>query len=95
MAVAIEMTFRGATLDMYDQVIQKMGLAQGSPLPPGGITHWAAQTDDGIRVVDVWETREQFDSFAEEQIGPYSQEAGFPGPPEIKAYDVHNYLYKS
>jgi hypothetical protein len=92
MAVAIEMTFRGATLDMYDQVIQKMGLVRGGPLPPGGISHWVAQTDDAIRVVDVWETREQFDRFAQEQIGPYSQQAGFPGPPETTYHEVHNTL---
>ena len=92
MAVAIEMDFKGATLEQYDEVLKLMGLAQGSPLPPGGITHWAAQTDDGIRVVDVWETREQFDRFAQEQIGPYSQQAGFPGPPETTYNEVHNTL---
>jgi hypothetical protein len=70
MAVAVEMNFRGATLDQYDQVIEKMGLTPGGSGPPGAISHWVAKTDDGIRVVDVWETREVFDRFAEEQIGP-------------------------
>src|SRR5205085_5577620 len=71
MAVAVEMNFRGATLDQYDQVIEKMGLTPGGSVPPGAISHWVAKTDDGIRVVDVWETREVFDRFAKEQIGPY------------------------
>jgi hypothetical protein len=92
MAVAIEMNFRGATLDQYDQVIKKMGLTPGGPLPEGAISHWVAQTDDGIRVVDVWETQEQFDRFSREQIQPFTQEVGFAGPPEVRTYQVHNLL---
>jgi hypothetical protein len=92
MAVAVEMNFRGATLDQYDQIMQKMGLTPGGSTPPGAISHWVAKTDDGIRVVDVWETREVFDKFAQEQIGPYSQEAGVTEEPELRFYDVHTYL---
>jgi hypothetical protein len=95
MAVAVEMNFRGATLDQYDQVIKRMGLVQGGPMPSGGISHWVAATDDGMRVVDVWETREQYDRFAQEQIGPFSAEAGIPAPPELTFYEVHNYLVRS
>ena len=67
MAVAIEMNFKGATIDQYDQVIEKMGLTGGST-PPGAISHWVAKTDEGIRVVDVWETRDVFDRFAADQM---------------------------
>ena len=92
MAVAIEMSFKGATLEQYDQVIELMGLTPGNPAPPGAIFHWVAKTDDGIRVVDVWETREAFDRFAEEQIGPHSREVGIGEKPETRFYDVHNHL---
>jgi hypothetical protein len=86
MAVAVEMTFKGATLDQYDQVIQKMGLTRGGPTPPGAISHWVAKTDDGVRIVD---------QFAAEQIGPYSREAGITEAPQMRVYDVHNYLTKT
>jgi hypothetical protein len=92
MAVALEMKFRGATLGQYDQVIEKMGLTPGGPTPPGAIFHWVAASEDGLHVVDVWETREQFDRFAQEQIGPFTREAGIEEPPEIRAFEVHNYL---
>jgi hypothetical protein len=92
MAVAIEMNFRGATLDQYDQVIELMGLTSGQELPAGAIFHWVAKTDDGIRVVDVWESKEVFDRFAQEQIGPYTQQAGITEPPEITYRDVHNHM---
>jgi len=92
MPVAVEMNFSGATLDQYDQVLEKMGLTPGGSGPPGAISHWVAKTDDGMRVVDVWETREQYERFAQEQIGPFSKEAGIEGMPETRIYDVHSYL---
>jgi hypothetical protein len=91
MAVAIVMKFSGGTLDQYDRVIEKMGLTPGGDLPPGGVFHWVAKTDDGIQVVDVWETREQFEQFAQEQIGPFTAEQGM-SPPELTFHDVHNHL---
>jgi hypothetical protein len=51
-----------------------------------------AKTDDGLRVVDVWETREDFERYAEEKIGPYTREVGFTEAPETRFYDVHNHL---
>jgi hypothetical protein len=94
MAVAIEMNFKGATIDQYDQVIEKMGLTGGST-PPGAISHWVAKTDDGIRVVDVWETKDVFDRFAADQMGPYTREAGIDEEPEMRVYDIHNHLTPS
>ena len=94
MAVAFEMRFEGATLEQYDRVMELMGLRQGGAgsSPDGAIFHWVAKTDDGIVVVDVWETDGQFNRFAEEQIGPYTRQAGIPNPPVITRYDVHNTL---
>jgi hypothetical protein len=86
------MEFAGATLDQYDQVIAKMGFSPGGPGAPGGLFHWVTETADGIRVTDVWESREQFDQFAQEQIGPYTAEVGIPSPPEISYHEVHNHL---
>jgi hypothetical protein len=93
MAVGLIQDFKDATLEQYDQVaFEKMGFRSGGKHLPGCLFHWVAKTDDGIRVIDVWESREQFDRFAEEQIGPYAEEVGFPNPPETTFYDVHNYL---
>jgi hypothetical protein len=92
MAVAIVMDFEGATLDQYDQIIERMGLEPGGETPPNAIFHWVTQTDTGIRVVDVWETREAFDRFAEEQIGPHSAAVGLTAPPAMTYHEVHNHL---
>ena len=68
-----------------------MGFRPGGPGGPGGLYHWVTKTDDGLRVVDVWESPEQFQRFADEAIGPITQEVGLPAP-EVRMHEVHNYL---
>lgn len=92
MPVAFEMRFKGATLSQYDQVIDLMGFTRGGKGPPAALFHWVTETDDGLMVVDVWENAEAYNRFAEEQIGPYTAQVGVEGPPEIRSYEVHNYL---
>lgn len=92
MAVGVQLDFKGGTLEQYDQVVKKMGFTAGGPGAPGGLFHWVTKTDDGLRVTDVWDSRETFEKFAAEKIGPITQEVGVPGPPEIQFFEVHNYL---
>lgn len=92
MAVAVVMEFKGATTEQYDQVIEKMGFTPGGPGAPGGISHWVTPTATGLMITDVWENKEIFDEFAQDKIGPITMEIGFPDPPEMTLYEVHNYL---
>jgi len=86
------MDFDGATLDQYDKVLELMQLHPGGRAPDGALFHWCTKTDNGIRVTDVWDSREQFERFAQEQIGPFTQQAGIQSPPQISFYDVHSYM---
>jgi hypothetical protein len=90
--VAVVLDFEDATLDQYDQVVQKMGFQPGGAGAPGGLFHWVTETPNGFRVNDVWETREQFEAFADAKIGPLSQEAGMTTPPTTEFYEIHNHL---
>lgn len=92
MAVAVQMDFRDATLEQYDRVIERMRLTPRGRGPRHAISHHVAETDQGLRVVDVWETREAFDRFAEEQIGPFAAEAGMSAPQDVTFFEVHNYF---
>jgi hypothetical protein len=92
MAVAVVLDFKDATFDQYDQVIEKMGLTPKGKSVPGALFHICHKTDDGFRVIDVWESREQFDKFSEEKIGPFTQEVGMTTPPDVQYHDVYNYL---
>ena len=43
-------------------------------------------------MTDVWETKEQFETFARDQIGPLSAKAGYTGQPLITYFEIHNHL---
>ena len=82
----------GATPEQYEQVRSKLGLDEDSA-PPGAHIHVAAMREDGtIRVVEVWESREQAEAWGE-QVRAVRQELGIgDAPPPITYYEVHNYL---
>lgn len=92
MAIAVELKFPGATTEQYDEVIKRMGFTPEGKGAPQGMFHWVTQGDDGLRVVDVWESREAFERFAAEKIGPITKEVGVEGEPEVQFHEVHNYL---
>ena len=48
----------------------------------------------GFRVFDVWETREGFDRFVEEALGPAIEEVtqGQAGEPNRTIYELHNVM---
>jgi hypothetical protein len=94
MAIGVQQDFAGATLAQYDQVIQKMGFRPKGPGAPGALFHCVTKTDTGIRVTDVWESREQFEKFAADKIGPITAQVGIPAPPKTTFFEVHNYLTK-
>jgi hypothetical protein len=92
MTVAVQLEFRGATLEQYDEINERMGLLPGGPAAmPQEFSHWVTKTDDGFRVTDVWETREAFEIFAQ-RLRPVVEEVGIARQPEIQFFEVHNYL---
>ncbi len=74
------------------RLMAKLGLAPGNSAP-GVLFHWAAVTEDGMRAVDVYESREAADDLVAGSIGPIAAELGLPLP-EITELEVHNYLMK-
>jgi hypothetical protein len=94
MAIAIQMDFPHGTLAQYDEVIKRMGFHPGGAGASGGLFHWVAKTDTGVRVIDVWESREQFEKFSAEKIQPITAEVGIPEAPTVQFFAVHNYLTK-
>jgi len=92
MTVAVQLDFRGATLEQYDQAMERMGLLPGGPSAREELFHWVTQTDEGFRIIDVWESREAFQHFFEERIRPVAPEVGVPEPPEIQFFEVHSYF---
>ena len=89
MPIAILMELPGVTTDAYDQVTSNMGI-EGAP--DGAISHACLQTDGGLRIIDVWESREAHDTFVRDLLRPAMDAAGFEpsgeGPQELKVHYV-------
>ena len=75
----------GWTPDQYDSLIARMQL--GGRSAPGVLFHWAAQTETGMKAVDVYESRAAADHLVQEKIGPIAAELGLPAP-EISEFEV-------
>jgi hypothetical protein len=65
--VGVRIDFPGATLEWYDKAIATAGFLPGGPLVNQAFSHWVTETDNGICIVEVWESREAFENNADEK----------------------------
>ena len=81
------------TPEEYDQMRERLGI--GDAPPPGGLFHVAAVGEDGkIRIVEVWDSREEAEAWAE-KVAAARKEAGFgDGPPTIEYLEVHRIVQR-
>jgi hypothetical protein len=74
----------GATLDQYEAVDRQLG----PETPDGAHVHIAGKTEDGFRVIEVWESREHIERFMNSGLAQAMQEAQIPEP-TITEFEVH------
>ncbi len=87
MAICITMEFSGAGQAQYDAALRDLDL-DGNP-PPGGRIHIAGPMEGGWKVVDVWDSQEQLDTFVQSRLGAILQKHGIPQP-SVSVFPVHN-----
>lgn len=76
----------GVTLDQYDEVNNAVG-----PEKPDGVhVHIAMKTNDGLRVIEVWDSADAIDRFMESGLGEALEKADVPEP-TITDFEVHNF----
>ena len=72
----------------YDQLNAEM------PDDPSGlILHTASRTDGGMRIIDVWQSEDDYRRFEREQLMPAMGRLGWPAPetpPPTQEFEVHN-----
>jgi hypothetical protein len=74
----------------YDQMRESLGISDTPPA--GGLFHVAAIGDDGnLRIVEVWETREQAEAWGD-KVAAARQAADLGEPPSIEYLEVHNII---
>jgi len=74
MAVAIVRDTPGMTAEMYDAIMQKLDVAS-KPIS-GLILHTVGVFEGGWRAIDVWESKDAWETFMRERFEPAMREAG-------------------
>jgi hypothetical protein len=98
MAIAIVSTFRGhdATLERYDQAVQKLGGIPGGPHPaPGCLFHWAAPLihgEEGFVITNVFTTPEAWAQFRDGKLAEVRKEVHLPDPAQTDIFQVHTFM---
>ena len=77
----------------YDQMVERLGVG-GTP-PPGGVLHIAALGENGkVRIVEVWDSREQAEAWGD-KVAAMREQGGFgSGPPTVEYLEVHNVIQR-
>jgi len=81
------------TSEEYDQMRERLGV--GDTPPPGGAFHAAAIGEDGkVRIVEIWDSREQAEAWGE-KVAAAREAAGLGGrPPSIEYLEVHSVVQR-
>jgi len=74
----------------YDETIRRLE-GDGGEFPPDGLEyHIAFLVDGGIRVSEIWDSRDKWEAFGE-RLMPILADVGIePGEPEV--FEVHNII---
>jgi hypothetical protein len=71
--------------EQYEQVTASLV----DPPPAGLLLHVAGPTDEGVRIIDVWENEDDWERFRIERLAPAIAALGGPARPEPTFRDVH------
>jgi hypothetical protein len=66
----------------------ELAAATVEPVPDGLILHAAGPTDEGFRIIDVWESEDAWHRFEAERLAPAIGALGGPARPEPTFRDV-------
>lgn len=59
------------------------------PAPPGLILHVAGPTDEGFRIIDIWDDEEAWEHFRASRLAPAIAALGGPSRPAPTFRDLH------
>jgi hypothetical protein len=87
MSIVVRLTPTSMTAEQYDEASRR--IEESLDWPPEGLDyHVSFGSGENLRVSEIWDSREQFESFGE-RLMPVLAEVGieFSGEPEI--FEVH------
>src|SRR5258708_21191787 len=91
MAVGILLAGEGITAESYKQLTEAMFGSYPMPedkAPEGLILHTAGASDQGWYIYDVWDSKEHFQRFVENQLGPAMAASGGGAQPQPQFFGI-------
>jgi hypothetical protein len=82
-------------IETYEAIHAEVSATQGDRPAPGLLAHFARATSEGYQVVEVWETKEQYDRFFEQVLKPVVERFGAGGPSQpvaVEEFDVRGLI---
>jgi hypothetical protein len=83
MPVTIYLPGPPESAQVYGPLNRELGVGDGN-LPDGLLHHYATQTGDSFNIFEIWESREQFERFAHEQLLPALDKLAGEHAPQIE-----------
>ena len=90
MSVVTTIDITGLTPGEYRAVLDRMGVETRPEL--GIYLHITAPTDFGYRVIEIWDTQEGFEEFAERRMVPALTALGIDRETAITIRPLHNFF---
>lgn len=87
MAVVMSMHWPQVSLDQYERV--RNDVKWETKVPSGAMFHIAWLADDGFRVIDLWESVEDFQQFNDSRLTPAIARHGLQGQPTVALAPAH------
>ncbi|HEX6278629.1 MAG TPA: hypothetical protein VFZ49_01320 [Pyrinomonadaceae bacterium] len=88
MAVVLRFAPTGMTEAKYSECLKRLEEA-GAGSPPGRLYHVCFGDKNNLRVSDIWDSKENFDKFAE-TLKPIMQDLDIVAEPE--SFETHNMI---
>lgn len=91
MAVGLRVDFSNLSLDDYDRVCDALNFPDD--WPDGLLAHACWEVDGRARVMDAWNSRAEFDRFAESRLGRAMGEAmgDRAEEPQVTEAELHSF----
>jgi hypothetical protein len=91
MAVVLTLSWPGATMQQYDRLNEYVDW-EGDPAT-GGIFHVAWWEGDTMKIVDVWESEQDWHTFFDQRLSPHFAEVGIETQPDMQSFHTaHRYF---
>lgn len=87
MSVVMRMHWPEVSREQYEAARREVNW-EGNP-PAGAQFHVSWFDADGFRVMDVWDSREDFQRFVETRLMPGVAKIGIEGQPRVELTDAH------